>query len=654
MSANQKKHLVDHTQKPAKRGKNEGSVKKKVELAQMLEAPDTMHQDDVLNAQQQVGNQVVTRALDKKERRETVTDEKGNLNTEISETIQGERGGGSPLPEDVAKEAGKQFKRKFDDVRLHTDEKADQLSRKIQARAFTIGKDIFFKKGVFSPGTSQGRETLIHELTHVVQQSGSRSSVGQLKLGASDTAQEQEADRIGKKHSTPKPAAKETALNSSVQKIGEDEEEMLQGQEDEEELQMQATEDEELLQGQPETTDVVQRTKVSEKVKAWEEYLKNPGKSQPIDIWSGQKKETGKHHTEGKEETSVEKRKVDKDQTIPKEVPLDDLEKGNKKEEPEQESETKPEQESETKPEQETEIKPEQESETKPEQESETKPEQESETKPEQESETKPEQESETKPEQESTKPEQESETKPEQESETKPEQESETKPEQESETKPEQESETKPEPLTKTKTKKKSGFRPLSEEELKTDPKTRKKEEGQTGKYKRKQSRESLIAKIKDPSSSTEDVQKSQDMLKTLHKRTLKENYSRGATGERLKKLKKMAREGDKDAYKKYKKEYATASGREKWLSKGKGGRFKMLGKGLLSGAKKLLGTGDLKEHFFGPKKKEEKPKEIKLSGEVGIKGGGGGASAMIEEYMKMKQDNQKLQKELEELKKK
>jgi hypothetical protein len=65
-------------------------------------------------------------------------------------------------------------------------------------------------------------------------------------------------------------------------------------------------------------------------------------------------------------------------------------------------------------------------------------------------------------------------------------------------------------------------------------------------------------------------------------------------------------------------------------------------------------LGTGDLKEHFFGPKKKEEKPKEIKLSGEVGIKGGGGGASAMIEEYMKMKQDNQKLQKELEELKKK
>jgi hypothetical protein len=253
MSGSQNKQQAEKSQGKVKRGKTEQPVKKRIKLAQMLEAPDTMRQGDVLNAQQQVGNQVVQRALGKKGRPEPVTDEQGNLKTEISDAIQGQRGGGSPVPENIRVDVSKRFKRDFEDVRLHTDDRADQLSRKIRARAFTIGKDIFFKKGVFSPGTSQGRETLIHELTHVIQQSGSKGSGGRLKLGARDSAHEQEADRVGKQNSTPSLSGG-TAPGSAVQTFGEEDELQMQAvEEEEEELQMQ---EEEELQMQEEGEEV--------------------------------------------------------------------------------------------------------------------------------------------------------------------------------------------------------------------------------------------------------------------------------------------------------------------------------------------------------------------------------------------------------------
>jgi hypothetical protein len=256
MATNQKAQHKDQAQQTKKTKKPEPQLKQPLNHEQMLEAPETLRQEDVLAAQQQVGNQVVQRALDTKKRRKSLTDKQGYIRSDISDTIQQRRGGGSPLPDTVRSEASKRFKKDFEDVRLHTDDTADKLSRTINARAFTIGKDIFFKKGVFAPGSSQGRETLLHELTHVVQQSGSKGASGRLKLGAPDTAHEQEADRIGKQHKSSDSVSKVTALGSAVQTDLEDEE-MMQGQEDEELLQGQ--DDEEELQMQPDSVGVVQR-----------------------------------------------------------------------------------------------------------------------------------------------------------------------------------------------------------------------------------------------------------------------------------------------------------------------------------------------------------------------------------------------------------
>lgn len=54
-------------------------------------------------------------------------------------------------------------------VRVHTDSAAARASEDLQARAFTIGEDIYFGEGMWAPGTPQGDELLLHELTHVAQ-----------------------------------------------------------------------------------------------------------------------------------------------------------------------------------------------------------------------------------------------------------------------------------------------------------------------------------------------------------------------------------------------------------------------------------------------------------------------------------------------------
>lgn len=82
------------------------------------------------------------------------------------------RGQGTPLPEGVRSTMETSFGADFSGVRLHTGAWADQLNRAIQAKAFTAGQDIFFRKGAYDPTSYSGQELLAHELTHVVQQTG--------------------------------------------------------------------------------------------------------------------------------------------------------------------------------------------------------------------------------------------------------------------------------------------------------------------------------------------------------------------------------------------------------------------------------------------------------------------------------------------------
>jgi hypothetical protein len=63
----------------------------------------------------------------------------------------------------------------FSHVRIHTDTKAAESARTINALAYTVGNNIVFGAGQYSPSTFGGKHLLAHELTHVVQQ---RNGVG--------------------------------------------------------------------------------------------------------------------------------------------------------------------------------------------------------------------------------------------------------------------------------------------------------------------------------------------------------------------------------------------------------------------------------------------------------------------------------------------
>jgi hypothetical protein len=83
------------------------------------------------------------------------------------------RGGGSVLPDELATHMGSGLGADLRDVRVHVDSEADALATELGARAFTSGRDIFFRRGEYDPGSKPGQELIAHELTHVVQQGAS-------------------------------------------------------------------------------------------------------------------------------------------------------------------------------------------------------------------------------------------------------------------------------------------------------------------------------------------------------------------------------------------------------------------------------------------------------------------------------------------------
>jgi hypothetical protein len=74
----------------------------------------------------------------------------------------------------------------FSDVRLHTDARAAESARAVNAKAYTVGRDIVFADGQYSPHTNAGRELLAHELAHTIQQSADGAPTARLQRTIGD------------------------------------------------------------------------------------------------------------------------------------------------------------------------------------------------------------------------------------------------------------------------------------------------------------------------------------------------------------------------------------------------------------------------------------------------------------------------------------
>jgi len=106
--------------------------------------------------------------------------------------------GGRALTPDVRTRFESAFGADFGAVNLHTDANAAQLTRDVQATAFTHGNNIYFSPGAYDPGSARGQHLLAHELTHVVQQGRGGGPAGGSTpvIGRADDPAETEAEQV--------------------------------------------------------------------------------------------------------------------------------------------------------------------------------------------------------------------------------------------------------------------------------------------------------------------------------------------------------------------------------------------------------------------------------------------------------------------------
>jgi len=113
----------------------------------------------------------------------------------VAETL---RSSGRPLEASTRAAMEKGFGHDFGSVRVHTDARAAESARAVEAHAYTVGRDVVFGADRYAPETRAGRGLLAHELTHVLQQEGATSTGPPVVRPASDSW-EQEGDAISQK-----------------------------------------------------------------------------------------------------------------------------------------------------------------------------------------------------------------------------------------------------------------------------------------------------------------------------------------------------------------------------------------------------------------------------------------------------------------------
>ncbi|KAF5428500.1 protein of unknown function (DUF4157) [Candidatus Methanomarinus sp.] len=92
----------------------------------------------------------------------------------LTSQIQANQYDGQPLSKSERAYFEPRFGVDFSQVRLHSDAQAAESAQALNAKAYTLGQDVVFGTGQDTPGTSEGRRLMAHELTHVVQQSGKK------------------------------------------------------------------------------------------------------------------------------------------------------------------------------------------------------------------------------------------------------------------------------------------------------------------------------------------------------------------------------------------------------------------------------------------------------------------------------------------------
>jgi hypothetical protein len=142
-------------------------------------------------------------------------------------------GRGEPLDDGTRQDMESRLGHDFSDVRVHRDAEATRSAQAMNAHAYTVGTDVVFQGDRYSPGTQEGKHTLAHELTHVMQQKAGpvdgTPGPGGVKVSDPSDRFEQEAERNAARAVSGDATVSSSAPAAQRQASVDDEEEEMQG-----------------------------------------------------------------------------------------------------------------------------------------------------------------------------------------------------------------------------------------------------------------------------------------------------------------------------------------------------------------------------------------------------------------------------------------
>ncbi len=121
-----------------------------------------------------------------------------------------------PLPEDVREHLSRLTNYDFARIAIHNDADAHRAADLLNARAFTVGREIYFARNEYRPATAAGMHLLAHEAAHAVQHQGGKSEADEhAHITGSTDREEEEASHFadfvaGARATTPPPLTPST------------------------------------------------------------------------------------------------------------------------------------------------------------------------------------------------------------------------------------------------------------------------------------------------------------------------------------------------------------------------------------------------------------------------------------------------------------
>lgn len=140
--------------------------------------------------------------------------ESNSVNEGVESDLNSSKGSGNGMDAKTKQEMEAGFGADFSNVNIHTDSKAVQMSEQLGAQAFTHGNDVYFNKGKYNPDSKEGKHLLAHELTHTIQQTGSKTANNVQKLSDPDCGSTKRLNLSGSCHNYQNTCYTETFVPS--------------------------------------------------------------------------------------------------------------------------------------------------------------------------------------------------------------------------------------------------------------------------------------------------------------------------------------------------------------------------------------------------------------------------------------------------------